>query len=162
MLGSTEPPTTLTRCQAWPYLPDFAEQMMYLDTAVYLPDDLLVKLDRASMAVSLEARVPFLDHRLVAFAWSLPRAFKLTHGESKRTLRRVLGRYCPSTRRSSQDGFSVPLAQWLRGPLRDWAEALLDERRLREGDLFHGPMVRRSGTATSKANRAITTGCGAC
>ena len=144
VLGTTEPPTTLTRCEDWPYLPNFAEQMMYLDTAVYLPDQLLAKLDRASMAVSLEARVPFLDHRLVEFAWSLPLGFKLTSSENKRTLRRVLDRYVP--RRlvdRPKMGFSIPLAKWLRGALREWAEELLDERRLEGDGLFNVPLVRR-------------------
>ncbi len=125
-------------------IPNFLSRMQYLDTAGYLPDDILVKLDRASMAVSLEARVPLLDHRVVEFAWRLPVRFKRRRGTTKWLLRRVLDRYLP---RHLVDrpkmGFGVPVGAWLRGPLRDWAEALLEPTRINGEGFLDGAMVAR-------------------
>jgi asparagine synthase (glutamine-hydrolysing) len=110
---------------------DPTEAMMYLDLRTYLPDDILVKVDRASMAVGLEVREPLLDHRLIAFAWSLPPSMKVRGREGKWLLRKLLHRYVPEPLvRRPKHGFSIPLGAWLRGPLRAWAEELLDARSL--------------------------------
>jgi len=118
--------------------------LMYLDTVNYLPDDILTKVDRASMAVGLEARVPLLDHRVVEFAWTVPMSYKVRDGAGKWILRQLAYRYIPHEmlhRRKA--GFSVPLARWLRGELRDWAEAMLDESRLQREGFFNVRLVRR-------------------
>ena len=127
----------------WPRLDDPVERVMCHDTLTYLPDDILTKVDRATMAVSLEARVPFLDHRVYELAWRLPRAYKLRDGTGKWLLRRVLHRHVPAALvERPKMGFGVPLAEWLRGPLREWAEDLLAEDRLRREGLFDAAGVR--------------------
>ncbi len=135
--GVTEPPA-----DAWPALPNLTQQMMYLDTIGYLPGDILTKLDRASMGVSLEARVPLLDHRVVAFAWRLPMSMLRKDGQSKWLLRQVLYNYVPPELvERPKMGFAIPLDAWLRGPLRGWAEDLLAPARLRhEGYLDPAPI----------------------
>jgi asparagine synthase (glutamine-hydrolysing) len=116
---------------------DVAERMMLLDQLGYLPDDILVKVDRASMAVSLEAREPLLDHRLVELAWTLPLDMKLEPLAGKKILRALLARELPPALFERQKmGFGLPVGDWLRGPLRGWAESLLNDRRLREEGLL--------------------------
>lgn len=144
VLGAREPATLLNRPDLLPALPGLREQMMYLDMMTYLPDDILVKVDRASMAVSLEVRVPLLDHRVVEFAWRVPTELKYREGQSKWLLRQVLYRYVPKElMERPKKGFGVPIEHWLRGPLRDWAEALLDEHKLREQGFFDPVPIRR-------------------
>jgi asparagine synthase (glutamine-hydrolysing) len=143
-LGARDVGVLLTEPSRWPPIDDFAERMMYLDALTYLPDDILVKVDRAAMAVNLETRVPFLDHRVVEFAWTLPLSMKVRDGKGKWLLREVLDRYVPRALiERPKMGFGVPLGAWLRGPLRGWAEDLLDEGRLRGEGFLDPTAVRR-------------------
>ena len=120
------------------------EQMMYVDTKTYLPDDILVKLDRASMGVSLEARVPILDHRIVEFAARLPMSMKIQNNQGKIILRNILYKYLPRDLINQQKkGFGIPIGQWIRGPLRDWAESLLNKKRLNEEGFFNPEPIRK-------------------
>jgi asparagine synthase (glutamine-hydrolysing) len=132
------------------------ERMQLFDTATYLPDDILQKVDRASMAVSLEVRPPLLDHRVVEFAWTLPRHLRIRNGETKWLLRKVLDQYVPRELvERPKMGFGVPLASWLRGPLRDWAEDLLDPHQLGGGFLdIHAVRQLWSDHIESKRNWA--------
>jgi asparagine synthase (glutamine-hydrolysing) len=143
VIGAGNPRDLLREPSRWPQFDDFAARMMYLDLMTYLPDDILVKVDRAAMGVSLETRVPFLDPRVLEFAWRLPPDYKIREGVGKWPLRQVLYRYVPEQLlERPKAGFAVPVGEWLRGPLRDWAEDLLDERRLREGGVFRPGPVR--------------------
>ena len=127
----------------WLRLPEFERQAMYLDTITYLPNDILVKLDRATMAFGLEGRVPFLDPRVVEFAWRLPLQMKVRPNQGKWILRQVLHRYVPENLvERPKMGFGIPLDSWLRGPMREWAEALLEPRRLQEEGFFDPAAVR--------------------
>jgi asparagine synthase (glutamine-hydrolysing) len=142
VIGDNFQPQPPNAC--WPDLPQLTEQMMLLDTCSYLPDDILVKVDRAAMNVGLETRLPLLDHRVVEFAWHLPGHLKRRSGATKWLLRQVLYRHVPRTLIDRPKmGFAVPLDSWLRGPLRDWAESLLDESRLRQDGYFDPAPIRQ-------------------
>ncbi|KVV16569.1 asparagine synthetase B [Burkholderia ubonensis] len=143
-LAGQEPPTPLDTASAWPADLTFAEQAMAIDTLTYLPTDILTKVDRAAMAVSLETRMPFLDHHVVEFAWRLPASVRLPDGRSKVLLRRLLDAYVPASLIDRpKQGFCAPIDHWLRGSLRDWAQTLLHPARLREEGFFDAAAVER-------------------
>jgi asparagine synthase (glutamine-hydrolysing) len=143
VINGKEPLTPLTDKESWGFLDNLTCTMMYLDTISYLPDDILVKVDRAAMGVSLETRVPLLDHRVVEFAWRLPLSMKVRDGKGKWILRQLLYRYVPKELvERPKTGFGVPIDSWLRGPLSEWAEALLDEQRLKEEGFFRPGPIR--------------------
>jgi len=154
LLGGHEPASILTDPHSWPALADFRELMMALDTLSYLPGDILTKVDRASMAVSLEARVPFLDHTLIEWVWRLPFDMKLHHGQTKWALRQVLQKHIPKNLIDRPKmGFGIPIEHWLAGPLRDWAEDLLNESRLHREGIFNVPQVRKLWVEHCKGHR---------
>ncbi|GLQ45736.1 asparagine synthetase B [Dyella lipolytica] len=144
VLGAQEPQTLLTDTETWPHADDLSQRMMAMDAQSYLPDDILVKVDRAAMANSLETRVPMLDHRVVELAWRMPLHQKIRDGQGKWLLRQVLYRHVPRDLvERPKMGFGIPLDSWLRGPLRDWAEALLGESRLRQEGYFQPAPIRQ-------------------
>ena len=144
VIGSSKLSTVLNNPNLWASLPDFTERMMYLDLISYLPDDILVKVDRASMGVSLEGRIPFLDHRVVEFAWQIPLSMKIRGNQGKWLLRQVLYKYVPKALiERPKMGFGIPIDSWLRGPLREWAEDLLDESRLRREGYLNPQPIRQ-------------------
>ncbi len=158
VLGSSEPPTRLTTAEDWPDLPTLQDTLSWLDMVTYLPDDILVKTDRAAMGVGLEGRTPLLDHRVVELAWRLPLDVRIRNGQGKWLLRRVLDRHVPrGLIDRPKRGFGAPIGDWLRGPLRDWAEALLDEPRLRREGFF-APQVIRRRWAQHRAGQANWSG----
>ena len=144
VLGATEPRGLVWDDGVREVVPAFIARMQYLDTLTYLPDDILTKVDRASMAVSLEARVPILDHRVVELAWRLPHRFKVRNGKTKWLLRQLLYKHVPERLlERPKMGFGMPIDEWLRGPLRDWCESLLDPKALGEDGLFDPAPIRR-------------------
>jgi len=143
VLHSNEPETAINEPNLWLDCKTQEYRMMYLDLITYLPDDILVKVDRAAMAVSLETRVPFLDHRVVEFAWRLPLSMKIRAGQGKWALRQILYRHVPKKMiERPKMGFGVPIDQWLRGPLREWAESLLGESLLRQEGFLNPEPIR--------------------
>lgn len=141
--GGSEPPTRIVFPDGLD-LSSYTEEMMLVDVLTYLPDDILVKVDRASMAVSLEMRSPLIDHRVFEFASRMPLELKLRSGQGKWALRQILQRYVPRELTDRpKTGFGVPIDSWLRGPLREWAESLLAESRLHAEGYFEPAPIRR-------------------
>src|SRR5207237_5251982 len=131
--GAHEPLTVHSDAARFPRTDGIVEHMMAVDAVTYLPDDILAKVDRASMAVSLEGRIPLLDREIVEFAATLPMSMKIRHGTSKWALRQVLDRYVPpSLVDRPKSGFGLPIDDWLRGPLREWAEELIASAAVRD------------------------------
>ena len=145
VFNSKEPKTILDDfLRVKDFIPNFKDRMMFFDFMTYLPDDILTKVDRASMAVSLEARVPILDHRIVEFSKKLPLNFKIKNGKSKWILRQVLYRYVPKELvERPKMGFGVPIDNWIRDPLRDWAEDLLDEKKIKRDEFLNPEPIRK-------------------
>ena len=143
LINSTEPSTILNdKVERFSEFNPI-EQMMIYDLLTYLPTDILTKVDRAAMAVSLETRVPFLDPKVIEFSANLPLNYKIRDGQSKWILRELLYKHVPKDLiERPKMGFAVPLADWLRGPLSDWAESLLDENRLHQEGFFNVEFVR--------------------
>ncbi|NWB91696.1 asparagine synthase (glutamine-hydrolyzing) [Pseudomonas agarici] len=144
VIGAVEPETLLTNSDAWPKTDSFEHWMMAMDAQSYMADDILVKVDRAAMSVGLETRTPLIDHRIVELAWRMPQDLKIRDGQGKWLLRQVLYRHVPKELiERPKQGFSIPLDSWLRGPLREWAESLLNETRLRDEGYFYPGPIRR-------------------
>ncbi|WP_201546805.1 asparagine synthase (glutamine-hydrolyzing) [Psychrobacter immobilis] len=147
VIGAKEPSTLISDINCWPKTDSFQHAMMAMDAQTYMADDILVKVDRAAMANSLETRVPMLDHRIVELAWKMPLDYKIRHGEGKWLLKQVLFRHVPRQLiERPKMGFRLPLHDWLRGSLRDWAEALLDETLLLQQGYFYPASIRRMWT----------------
>jgi asparagine synthase (glutamine-hydrolysing) len=144
VLGAEELPTILTQSSNWTHAADLCHRLMFLDLMTYLPDDILAKVDRASMGASLEARVPILDHRVVEFAAHIPTSMKIRSRQTKWLLRQVLYKYVPRELiERPKMGFGIPLEEWLRGPLKDWVEELLNPERLGREGFFRPEPIRQ-------------------
>ena len=143
VINSKEPKTILNSNNKSAHNMTNTERMMYLDLLSYLPGDILTKVDRASMAVSLETRLPFMDHRLIEFAWTLPNEYKYKNGRTKWILKEVLNKYIPKKLYDRpKQGFGIPINEWLKGSLREWAEELLNEQKLKEQGYFDAIKIR--------------------
>ncbi|NDC24769.1 MAG: asparagine synthetase B, partial [Proteobacteria bacterium] len=146
--------TLITDSNSWPQVEDVAQRMMYFDLVTYLPDDILVKMDRTTMSVSLEGRMPLLDHRVVELACSIPMNLKIRNGSGKFILKQILKTYLPTELfERPKMGFSVPVGDWIRGPLRPWAEELLDESRLKTEGFLNSQEVRQKWKEHLSAER---------
>jgi asparagine synthase (glutamine-hydrolysing) len=144
VIGAQEPKTLLNDRTSKPGRREHEHRMMYWDTMTYLPDDILCKVDRAAMGTSLETRVPFLDHRVAELAWRMPLNMKIRNNQGKWILKQVLYKYVPQYLLDRpKTGFGIPIGEWLRGPLREWAESLLDESRRRKEGYFNPVPVRK-------------------
>ncbi|MBL9114526.1 MAG: asparagine synthase (glutamine-hydrolyzing) [Verrucomicrobiaceae bacterium] len=154
VIGGRQPATALTDHTGWPSVADFSHRMMHLDMETYLPSDILVKVDRAAMAVSLEGRIPLLDPRVMEFAWRLPLSMKQRGNVGKWVLRQVLYKHVPQRLIDRpKQGFSVPIGYWLRSELKDWAEALLDESRLKREGYFNPAPIRQKWKEHQQGHR---------
>lgn len=155
----SEPPGLLADPLPAAGVADATLRMMYRDSVTYLPDDILCKVDRAAMATSLETRVPFLDHRVAELAWRLPLSLKIRGNEGKWSLRQVLYKHVPRQLiERPKAGFGIPVGQWIRGPLRPWAESLLDENRLVAEGYFHPAPIRQYWAEHLSGHRDLTPG----
>jgi asparagine synthase (glutamine-hydrolysing) len=144
VIGGQDPQTSITDRRGWPRVTDFTHRMMHLDMENYLPGDILTKVDRAAMGVSLEGRIPLLDTNLIEFAWRVPFSMKVREGKGKWLMRETLYRHVPKALIDRpKRGFGVPMEHWLRDELRDWAEELLSEARLKREGYFHPEPIRQ-------------------
>jgi asparagine synthase (glutamine-hydrolysing) len=144
VIGGQDLQTSISDTAGWPQVSDFTHRMMHLDMETYLPGDILTKVDRAAMGVSLEGRIPLLDTKLIEFAWTVPYSMKVRQGRGKWLMRETLYRHIPKHLIDRpKRGFGVPMEHWLRGELRDWAEDLLSESRLRREGYFHPAPIRQ-------------------
>ena len=137
VFGGSEPNTIFSSGEIKNDNLDLIQKMMVFDQMFYLPDDILTKVDRAAMSMSLETRIPLLDHKIIEFSWSLPQSIKYRNGTTKWPLHQILYQYVPKKLvNRPKSGFSIPLSDWLRGSLRDWAEDLLDYNRIKDEGVF--------------------------
>jgi asparagine synthase (glutamine-hydrolysing) len=143
--GQIEASSDYSRNEGGVEVDNFFHKMMYLDSLCYLPDDILTKVDRATMSVSLEGRIPFLDHRVVEFAWTLPLEMKVKGNEGKYILKELLDQYVPRKLiERPKAGFGVPLDVWLRGPLKDWAADLLSPENIESDGFFDNQVIQQT------------------
>ena len=158
VIGSNEQATWLTETGLRMQFDDEKKHMMLMDGMTYLPNDILVKVDRAAMANSLETRVPFLDHRIVELAYKLPMSMKLRKGQTKWILRQILYKYVPKELiERPKAGFAIPVGEWLRGPLKYWAETLLNESRIKQEGYFDAKYVQTKWLEHLSGKRTHTT-----
>ena len=143
--NSNKLPTLLDNANIVENISEAEQRMMFWDSLTYLPDDILTKVDRAAMGVSLETRIPFLDHRVAELAWRMPLHMKLREGKGKWALRQLLYKHVPRDLiERPKAGFGIPLGQWLKGPLVDWAENLINEERLQSEGYLNSTLIRET------------------